>query len=528
MISLGRFERTSVASKILALVLIVALTGCGELRKVTREDMSPAEFQTLPGDKLEELKKTSPFLKVHMRNGNTYVLNAWEMDSARRDVTGTGTLYNAVRDSVATGYFRITPDSVALFETNVLHSNGAATALLVFTGITAAVTVFCITNPKSCFGSCPTFYAFDGDSLRLQAEGFSSSIAPSLEATDVDALYHARVDGREFEIEMRNEALETHVVRYANVLAVPRPSEHRAFADLEGRFWVASSLIPPSSATGSEGSCLASLVAADGIERYSAADSVYLGAREIVELAFEGIPDEPVGLVIACRQTLLSTYLLYQTLAYMGRDVGYWLAEIERGKVKQAQSPIQRIMGAIEVLTQDSSGDWRSVAELREQGPLATDTHLIPLTRLGGQSARIRLRMAKGNWRIDYIALAALSGRARPTRIQPFKVLKGGVPDRSALEALRDSTETLVTLPGDTYTLKYRLPADPDHYELFLESRGYYLEWIRKEWIEEENPALLAQVLLDPEAALKRMAPEFKRVEPQMESCFWRSRYAKP
>ena len=515
-------------SKILAFVLILALSGCGDLKKVTRENMSPAEFRALPGGKLEKLKKTSPFLKVHMRNGGTYVLSAWETGAANQEVTGTGTLYNAARDSVTTGYFRIFPDSVALIETNVPRRNGAALALVFFTGITAVVAAICLSNPKSCFGSCPTFYAFDGDSLRLQAEGFSSSIAPSLEATDVDALYHARADGRELDIEMRNEAFETHVVRYANVLAVPRPPGHRAFADLGGHFWDASSLIPPISATGSEGSCLASLAAADGIERYSAADSAYLGAREIVDLEFEGVPDEPVGLVIACRQTLLSTYLLYQTFAYMGRDVGYWLAEIERGRVKQAENPIQRIMGAIEVLTQDSSGVWRPAAELREQGPLATDTHLIPVAQFDGPSARIRLSMAKGNWRIDYVALAAISGRARPMRIQPHMVLKGGARDGSALAALRDSTKTLVTMPGDTYTLKYRLPANPDQYELFLESRGYYLEWIRKEWIEEENPALLAQVLLDPEAALRRMAPEFKRVEPQMESCFWRSRYAKP
>jgi len=63
---------------------------------------------------------------------------------------------------------------------------------------------------------------------------------------------------------------------------------------------------------------------------------------------------------------------------------------------------------------------------------------------------------------------------------------------------------------------------------LFLESRGYYLEWIRKEWIAEENPAFLAQMFLNPEAALRRLAPQFKEVEAKMENYFCRSRYAKP
>jgi hypothetical protein len=68
-----------------------------------------------------------------------------------------------------------------------LGTSPTVTALTVFTGITAATTIYCVTNPKACFRSCPTFYISDGDSLRLKAEGFLSSIAPSLEATDVDA-----------------------------------------------------------------------------------------------------------------------------------------------------------------------------------------------------------------------------------------------------------------------------------------------------------------------------------------------------
>ncbi|MEP7228190.1 MAG: hypothetical protein ABI785_12560, partial [Gemmatimonadales bacterium] len=61
--------------------------------------------------------------------------------------------------------------------------------------------------------------------------------------------------------------------------------------------------------------------------------------------------------------------------------------------------------------------------------------------------------------------------------------------------------------------------------ELFLESRGYYLEWMRREWLAEENLALAAQILLDPAGALRTLAPAFKRQEPEMERLFWNSRY---
>jgi hypothetical protein len=106
--------------------------------------------------------------------------------------------------------------------------------------------------------------------------------------------------------------------------------------------------------------------------------------------------------------------------------------------------------------------------------------------------------------------------------------VQDSVPNAAALVALLDPTQALVTLPGDQYTLAYQLPSDHATYQVFLESRGYYLEWIREEWMREGNPFWLAQLFFDPRAALVRLAPEFKKVEAGMEQVFWSSRYAKP
>ena len=46
--------------------------------------------------------------------------------------------------------------------------------------------------------------------------------------------------------------------------------------------------------------------------------------------------------------------------------------------------------------------------------------------------------------------------------------------------------DRIVALPGDAYTFTYELPENPQHYELFLSSRGYYLEWMRESWLREE------------------------------------------
>lgn len=84
-----------------------------------------------------------------------------------------------------------------------------------------------------------------------------------------------------------------------------------------------------------------------------------------------------------------------------------------------------------------------------------------------------------------------------------------------------------MTRPGDRYTVVYNLPDAGRAHEVFLESRGYYLEWMRQEWLKEDNPFFAQQMFTDPQAMLRRIAPEFKRVEAQMDSIFWRSAYAR-
>ncbi len=508
-------------------MLILLLAGC-QGSHLERQLYSPESFSKFTRREATELKSASPYLKAHMKNGNSYVLSSWDTDKEGVTIFGDGILFGPMRDALHHGHFTVGLDSIALLETNVIKSSGAITALTIFTGITAAVTVVCLTNPKACFGSCPTFYVSDGDTSRLQAEGFSSSISPSLEATDVDALFRARPAGREVTVEMKNEALETHVVHHVDLLAVPRREGCRVFATSDNRFWESALQLPPASARGPEGDCLSAILKFDNRERFSEADGRYLAAKETLAFQFHVQPDRKYGLVVGCRQTLLPTYLLYQTFACMGHEAGYWLAQIERKDVNMGHSGMAGLIGGIEASVQGTGGSWQAFGQVDEHGPLAADVHLLPLPGSLDTTVNIELRMAKGAWRIDYVALAELSGPVLPIRVPPSSVFREGHKDAEAYAKLIDPDQHLVTLPGDSYTLHYELPGEHADYELFLESRGYYLEWMRKEWMQEQNPVLLAQMFLDPKSALEQLAPEFKHVEQSMEDCFWRSRYAKP
>ncbi len=513
-------------NNIALLFVILIFTGCSDYNRVSREVRDKDSFQKAEYENNGGIEKNSPYLKIHMKNGSVYVLHNWQYNDS--STIGEGCFLNEYRDTLSKGNYNVSNDSVSLFETNTIKSSGSQIALTVFTGITAAVTVACIANPKACFGSCPTFYVEDNDGYHLRAEGFSSSISPSMEASDIDALYRESEPGKDFFLEMKNEALETHVVRSVDLIAVPKEKNSRIFADNDGKFWESNVQVTPTYAESEEGDALELTKFFDGKEWFSKSDSNYLGTKEIMELEFDNVPPQPCGLVIGCRQTLLSTYLIYQAFAYMGNDVGYWFAQIERQKFKLSRYPIAEIMGGIEVLTQDSTGEWKVSSVIDEQGPLAVDLHLLHLKMNTSKNLKVRLRMTKGNWRIDYIALALNLKKAEPIYLKPNSVIKDGSTNQRALDKLRDSAKVLTTLPGDSYTLNYKVPSESNSYELFLKSRGYYLEWIRKEWIKEENSTYMWQILFDPKAALTRLAPEFKSVESSMEKSFWRSRYAKP
>jgi hypothetical protein len=479
-----------------------------------------------PPQRISLIDRNSPYVKAHMPDGTMYLLSEWRVNPATQKMSGQGTLYNAERDKLSAGQFDIDISSVAVFETNVIQETGSVAYVMIAPSI--ILSAVCITSPKTCFGSCPTFYAWDGENDALMAEGFSASIAPVLEARDVDALSRlVPVDGK-VSLRMTNEALETHVVRRADLLAAERKPGIQTVATDENEFYGVSEIVAPLKANAATGDCLDKLVEADGAEWFSRADSTDLATKEWITLEFPATTGDDLGLVISSRQTLMTTYLLYQTLAYMGSSTGWWLAHMESlgPRAVTYTENLLGYLGGIEVQVDDGNG-WRSVGETNEVGPLATDTRLVPLGKIDSELRSVRLRLTQGYWRIDQVALARIGDQVEPSRIRPTHVMREGKPDERAREALLDPDSTLTTMPGDEYTLVYNLPDRHSKYDLFLDSRGYYYEWIRQEWLEEEDPNGVAMMLFETDRAMRELAPDFKRVEAGAEQSFWGSRYAR-
>ncbi|MCJ7554814.1 MAG: hypothetical protein MUO34_13140 [Ignavibacteriaceae bacterium] len=508
----------------LIILSLIFLPGCSANR-IERLTGSPEKVGVIPPS------KDFPYLKLHLKNGEVYVFNDWELKKDENLISGKGNHLDINRQQIEEGRFTILLKDIVLAETNQIKSSSAVGVLATFTVITGIFTIICIADPKACFGSCPTFYLHDGNDFVVKSEGFSSSISPALEERDIDALYNVKTESENLEIQLRNEAYETHVIRSVNILAVPKLKNGRTFITPEGIYYQVSNLTEASQVVADEGDCSEKLCSFDGIERFSPADSNNLAEKEEIEISFYDFKKGNKGLVIASRQTLLTTFLFYQTLAYMGTSAGYWFANLERNSdtFKELLNNPRKEMGGIEVFINNENSEYVKIDELSEHGPIATDIKIVPLRyQPENTSLTVKLRMTKGLWRIDYVALADLGNEVQAVTIEPessFPEYSGG---SNVIELLTNPDSVLVTFPGDRYFLNYKLPKNYNDCELFLESQGYYLEWIRDEWLAEENPDKVYQMFFNPKQYFKDLAPQFKEIEAEMEETFWSSKYVLP
>jgi len=470
-------------------------------------------------------------LKVHMLNGDLFMLKPWQLTENGDFLVGKGQRFDAQRARVGEGEFWLAVNDIALVESsdNATAGMGGASGLAFLTTTFGTLAAVCALDPKACFGSCPTFYV-NGHAGAPDAEGFSQSIARVLEARDVDALPNAHPKDGRLSILMRNEALETHAVRRVRLLAAARPIGSRVLATPDGRFFLSSTLAEPLACQAAEGDCRPALLARDRNERVSPANPDDLAARETIDLLF---PDAPprAGIVVAARQTLLTTFVFYQTLAYLGSRAGDWLATLERGgpAAGNVAMAMARRLGGIEVHVKQENGTWCQAGSYEEAGPIAGDLQVIPIESCAptpGSPVHVRLRLTQGHWRVDWVALARLDASVTPSIHEPDRVEQDGRPQVEALASLRGEGRRLITLPGDSYLISFRLPK-PDarsELEVFLESEGFYYEWMREEWLRDENPEMARLMFANPDEALRRLAPKFKAREAHAEEVFWNSR----
>jgi hypothetical protein len=520
--------KTKLLYLLIPAVVIISLTSCSTY--FFRSNYKDANSLIHSTDNL----KTKSFLKAHIKNGDIYILkDTWHIDTVLNNVSGTGIKYDFNRNIVFQGNICIPIDSVAIFETNKKltdSEDGRVTALGIMAGLDVIVGIICLSNPKACFGSCPTFYINENDNFHYaDAEGFSSAITPSMEYSDIDALNNAELCKDNFSITMKNEALETHCVKDVKLLAYPRKQGERIYQSPENDFYLCNNIYPPTIAAAPEGDITYLVKDQDHRERFSLSDRNNLSSKENIYLTFDDVKDaQNPGLIVNFRQTLMTTYFIYSAIGYMGDEVGDIFAKIECDKEaeKKLKDGIKKELGDIDVYRlNERTGNWEFQDALYETGPIAINKQIVPLKKSdSGSKVKLKLVMNRGLWRIDYLALTNIKEKVKPAEISPSCILNKGVNDPSALNAIINHNKYLISMPGSEYKFNFELPQKNTDYELFLYSKGYYLEWMREHWIKDKDLLKLRQMVEYPKNYLREEAEYYKLYESKMEQEFWNSR----
>ena len=108
--------------------------------------------------------------------------------------------------------------------------------------------------------------------------------------------------------------------------------------------------------------------------------------------------------------------------------------------------------------------------------------------------------------------------------LKPERVVYKGKDDQEMLGLINDDNQQLVSMPGDEFDFYFRLPDSENDFDLFLYSKGYYLEWMRESWLEDKNLLRLRHLVNDPDKFFRKEARKYSKYESEMEQIFWSSR----
>ncbi len=502
-------------------------------------------FQRTPIDKTQ-IPHHQPS-RIYMRNGDLYLADSvWLQTNPELRETLLavyGYRYNAERTLIDSGTFLLQMDQIVFLAMDqydkTVFPSVAMSSVPIVAFATASIICFIdlfITDLKICFGSCPVFYVQACPPTtaqqpaqcpwRIAGEGFSDAIINQLKTTDIDRIGpHPPMNNPHYPLLIKNEALETHYIDYVRLIAIPHNPHEEVHTDAtEKEFWRVHPLNLPIHVTGYNHQDITPLVQAPDNTPYKSPAARYnLAQKEKIRIRFQTDQPQQLGLIIRYRQTLMTTFLLYHSIAYMGNYYVDWLAATEQGTndsawVAQHFRKLKQLIGQIQVQYKG-----QTIATISETGPIAWNTAVIDLGTLPSGNHEITLVATRGYWQIDYLKIGTLQPVPNTTR---FVLEPQHPPEQPATAHPSQPLFPRVLLPGDSLLLYFHLPDTclntPCH--LFIESRGYYHEWPRYEWLEQQALWKILMLKYFPGLYFRWLAPQYKKIEDSLDYVFWNSK----
>ncbi|HJR16014.1 MAG TPA: hypothetical protein VJ808_04105 [Gemmatimonadales bacterium] len=373
----------------------------------------------------------------------------------------------------------------------VRRVNAGRTALLVAgLGLTAVAVVAAASEearpaptPHNSTTSCPLVYSWTGTEWRLDSGTFGGAIAPSLARTDLDNLIHAVPERGILRLRVANELAETDYLDAVSVLAVDHAPGFTLAPDGQGRLHTVGALNAPRVARDFRG--------ADALQRVRAPDGWNWESnptgrdtahaediRDGLELVFAHPGTTQARLVLDGNNTPWAAHLIQELVAAHGEGAQAWYDSLA------THPPMARKLGAM--LAEEaflgvsvwSEGRWQHQGYIWEAGPEIAKRQVFPLdlSKVAGDSIRVRLESAPSFWLIDHVALDA----SAPIAYEAHEIFADSAIDANGID-LRDRLRAtdasyFVMENGAAAEMQFRVPAVPAGIarSYFVRSHGWY------------------------------------------------------
>lgn len=509
-----------------AVLICVAALSCGlYFNSKIVEEIDKHKMQESP--KFEFIARSPT--KAHLIDGSVIVF-AKGFEVKNDVLIGKGMRYPLTRQQ-GIAVTQVPLDSVACLERYKKQMQSAP-----FLASIPAVTAASAFAFAAIFGSCPTVYSHDGEKYSLEAENFSYSISQRFEADDLDRLDFGKAVNDEYHLKIANEALETHYINSVNLLAVEHAPGFEAFPSANHRvvlFGKESEMLSANSKSG----CDVTALISSRDERWYQSDSLAVSelthtiTQDWIEARVK-IPQHARKMYVALRlrNTLMNTVLLYDVmLRSQGIAAVDWLgSETENLFYAWRLGQWYKKHFGLRIQVFDGK-QFDEAVRIGDTGPIAWHQVAAELPAPPGEVALLRFSFLPDNWAIDWIGISFDENEDfRVRQIVCSEIADRAGNSQADLIALikKKDDRYLVTYPGESYLLKFKVNPEPEgrRRTYFLKSRGFYVEWLRREWLTQNDGEAQRFELND--QAIMRTAQLWLAKKPRFEREFFESKIA--
>ena len=400
-----------------------------------------------------------------------------------------------------------------------LQRSDPGKTVLAFVGIAMGVVVLSAAVAAATKESCPFIYSWDGRRYTFEAEPYGGAITRGLERDDYEVLPSLRRDDGSYRLLVTNEVNETQMTNLFELWAVDHAPGLRVVPDEWGRLHTLSQPLPPSSAKDDTGRDLLPWLSADDRriwEPLPLADSAG-GLRDEVVLTFP----RPAGasrakLVARAATALWGSHMIRAMMELRGQSVDQWYAHVD-GNPAAADSirtwaVREELYGLL--LQVEEAGGWQVRGILPGSGPFLATERVIPLdlSRVQGDSVRIRMRPPRGFWALGYFAMDYSADEpVAVDTIHPRSAAGNNPGDILAAVSVADTIYHAMPNTGDRATLEFRAPpiARGKERTVVLHSRGWYRLHLTP--TGPPDTAMVRRILEVPGAAVEYSASQYQQ-----------------